>query len=190
MTDPGTISKSQPNTRPHLLPPQRPTALGQALRVAFTACTLVATPVASATFEWTGTASSLWSNTGNWAGGARPVGGIDTTLVFNTTLNPFSANDLTGALALNSLTIGPAAGVLNLSGQPLAFSGASAFLAMQANPLNTDHSRIVSALRLDADLRVAGPNSFATQLFLTGAVTGSAALRLDSGVAVLHGLAG
>ena len=180
----------QPNTRPHRLPRHRPTALGQALSVAFTACTLVATPVASATFEWTGTASSLWSNTGNWAGGARPVGGIDTTLVFNTTLNPFSANDLTGALVLNGLTIGPAAGVLNLSGQPLAFSGASAFLAMQANPLNTDHSRIVSALRLDADLRVAGPNSFATQLFLTGAVTGSAALRLDSGVAVLHGLAG
>lgn len=141
-------------------------------------------------FSWTGNAANNnWSSAANW-NSAAPLGALDTQLLFDSSSRPTSFNDFAGGLVLNGLTIGPNAGVLNLSGQPLIFSGGSAFLAMQANPLNTDHSRIGNALRLDADLRVAGSDSFASQLFLTGAVSGAGALRLDSGVAVLHGLAG
>jgi fibronectin-binding autotransporter adhesin len=145
---------------------------------------------AAALFGWTGNAADAhWRSAANWASGA-PVGGLDTQLLFDSTSRPTSFNDFAGGLVLNSLRIGPAAGVMSLSGQALVFSGDAALLAMQANPLNTDHARIANALRLDADLRVAGSDSFASQLFLTGAVSGSGALRLDSGVAVLHGLAG
>src|SRR5260370_29682163 len=49
--------------------------------------------------NWTG-AGVFWSNSGDWTGGT-PVAGDD--LVFATTLNPFSSNDLP-LLTFNSLT--------------------------------------------------------------------------------------
>jgi len=165
-------------------------AVSRALCAAFTACTIAAAPVAAATFTWTGNAANdNWSSAANWNGTA-PQSGPDTQLLFDSTSRPASFNDVAGGLVLNGLTIGPSAGVMHLSGGPLIFSGGSAFVAMQANPLNTDHAIVANALRLDADLRVTGSDSFASQLFLTGAVTGTGALRLDSGIAVLHGLAG
>ncbi len=164
-------------------------ALGLAIATLAVVCTA---PVASAAtvFSWAGAAADAnWRSAANWSSGA-PVGGVDTQLLFDSAIRPTSFNDVAGGLVLNALRIGPAAGVLSLSGQALLFGGDAAVLTMQANPLNTDHTRIANALRLDADLRVTGPDSFASQLFLTGAISGSGALRVDSGVAVLHGLAG
>lgn len=164
-----------------------------ALSLAVAALALLgAAPAAPAAtvFSWTGAAGDAnWRSATNWSSGA-PLGGLDTQLLFDSAIRPTSFNDVAGGLVLNALRIGPAAGVLSLSGQALLFGGDAAVLAMQANPLNTDHTRIANALRLDADLRVAGPDSFASQLFLTGAISGSGALRVDSGVTVLHGLAG
>jgi fibronectin-binding autotransporter adhesin len=167
-------------TRPRL------SALSLAIALAIAAPPVLAVNL----FSWTGNAANNnWNNAANWSSGA-PLGGLDTQLLFDSNNRPISFNDFAAGLVLNGLSIGPNAGVLGLSGGPLIFSGSAAFLAMQANPLNTGHSTIANALRLDADLRVAGSDSFVSQLFLTGAVTGSGALRVDSGVAVLHGLAG
>jgi autotransporter-associated beta strand protein len=93
--------------------------------------TLLAAQANAATFTWTAASSGVWSNAGNWTGGA-PASAATTLLIFNDSATGYTAtNDLAAnPWILNGMTFNNLAGhVVNIAGaNPLNFqpNGATA----------------------------------------------------------------
>ena len=132
---------------------------------------------------WTGSgASPNWSDGANWSGGLPPSGaGLE--LLLDSAARPSTFNDISGVTLLG-LTLGSQAAQPTLTGQPVHFEGAGAYLRMLSNG---GPGRVQTALVLGSTLRLDGGPTLESQLFLQGAISGSGGLAVLSGHSVLSG---
>lgn len=140
--------------------------------------------VRAQTFVWSGATDGTWNTGTNWDAGV-PASGNTTALVFNTTTQLATNNDIPAGLTLNSLTLASTAGARTFTGNELRFDGAAPTLVDQ---VSTGHVTLSAPAVLNTTLTVAGGPSVAAQFFLDGAISGPGGLTATSGLTVLTGL--
>ncbi|MFO1225475.1 MAG: autotransporter-associated beta strand repeat-containing protein [Roseateles sp.] len=155
----------------------RPVALGAALAL----LSLSPSLGGAAVHTFTGSSSANWSAEANWVGGLPAILG---EVLLDSPTRPASFNDIAGGLTLLGLTLGANTPAPTLSGEALRFQGSGAYLRMLSD---NGHGTINNALALNSTLELTGGPSTASQLFLSGDISGGGGLTAVAGRTVLSG---
>jgi autotransporter-associated beta strand protein len=119
--------------------------------------------LAPAVHQWTGSTSSLWSDTRNWINGS-PAGDPAADLVFPTVSNRASRNDLSG-LAVHALTF--SANGFTISGNPLRLSGG---ISDQVSGTTVGSNNLLLDLTLTAAQTFSVTQGRSESLYVNGAI--------------------
>jgi len=133
---------------------------------------------ASTTATWTGAASNLWSNGGNWSGkgGLAPVAGDD--LIFPSGASNLStSNDIAAGTSFNSITI---------SGSGYALAGNSIALAAgNLTDSNASGSNTINLAISMSSTRTFSISNAGETLTVSGVISGAGGLIKDGGAGKL-----
>lgn len=135
-----------------------------------------------AEYTWTGATDGSWNTGTNWAGGV-PASAADTVVVFGSTTQPDTTNNVPGGLVLNALEFLSSAGSRSISGNPLIFDGAAPTIV---NSATAGHVTISAPISLLQTVTVSGGPSFSAQLIFDGAFSGTGGLNFG-GITTIAG---
>jgi autotransporter-associated beta strand protein len=151
---------------------------------------VTATPVQAAIYTYTSASGSAnWSAGTNWAGGAAPVSGTTTSLVFTgsqaASASVVSNND-SGTFVLSGLTFsgtGPATGTATYSivGNPLDFTVTGGTATLAVNSAGTVKPALVISnnLAINATQLLVSQQSTSNPFSLTGTISGAGQLAIN-----------
>jgi len=150
---------------------------------------LTALLVHAAPFAWTGTTSGNWATGSNWDAGV-PASATTTTLVFDNTSQLTTNNNISGGLALNSLTLTANSGKRVLNGNKLTFDGTAPTLTMMntLGATSDDNTILNTLIQMNQTLSITGGVDFTHQLlFSTTAVfSGTGGLTWAGGIGFIN----
>lgn len=137
------------------------------------------TKVQAATYTWTSTSDSSWSNPANWSGGL-PLSATTTTLAFGTGSQLTSVNDISG-LIVNALTFSGSTNGYSITGNALTFT-ANGATAPSITQTSSIASSIGTALNwAGTSLGLAGTGNLTLSGVLTGTTSGTTASLAKTG---------
>jgi fibronectin-binding autotransporter adhesin len=135
-----------------------------------------------AEYTWTGATDGNWATGTNWAGGV-PASATDTALVFGSTTQPNTTNNISGGLTLNALEFLSTAGSRTISGNALIFDGIAPTIVNSATAGNVTISAPITLLQT---LTVSGGPSYSAQSIFQGAFSGTGGLNFG-GITTISG---